>query len=98
MVNRPALVGVARLLLLATLIIVIDIRIGSFDLINDLVGAVLVFIAVTRLRTAVPEPSQLHRRCMHLRSSQSQLRSQSRSTREASLPRSSAGRTSSGRG
>jgi hypothetical protein len=61
MINRPALAGVARLLLFATLIIVIDIRIGSFDLLNDLVGAVLVIIAVTRLRTAVPEPAQLHR-------------------------------------
>lgn len=61
MINRPALASVARLLLFATLIIVIDIRIGSFDLINDLVGAVLVIIAVSRLRTAAPEPAQLHR-------------------------------------
>jgi hypothetical protein len=60
MINRPALAGVARLLLFATLIIVIDIRIDSFDLINDLVGAVLVIVAVNRLRTAVPEPARLH--------------------------------------
>lgn len=60
MMDRPALAHAARMLLLATLIIVIDIRIGSFDLINDLVGAVLVLIAITRLRIAVPEPARLH--------------------------------------
>lgn len=60
MMDRPALAHAARMLLFATLIIVIDIRIGSFDLINELVGAVLVLIAITRLRTAVPEPARLH--------------------------------------
>ncbi len=56
MIDRPALARIARLLLLATLIIVIDLRFEGFDVINDVVGAMLVIIGIVRLPAAIPPP------------------------------------------
>lgn len=60
MIDRPALARIARLLLLATLIIVIDLRFEGFDVINDVVGAVLVIVGIVRLPGAIPPPVRSH--------------------------------------
>lgn len=60
MIDRPALARIARLLLLATLIIVIDLRFEGFDVINDVVGAVLVIVGIVRLPAAIPPPVRYH--------------------------------------
>jgi len=60
MIDRPALARIARLLLLATLIIVIDLRFEGFDVINDVVGAVLVIVGIVRLPAAIPPPVRFH--------------------------------------
>jgi hypothetical protein len=60
MIDRPALARIARLLLLATLIIVIDLRFEGFDVINDVVGAVLVIVGIVRLPGAIPQPVRYH--------------------------------------
>ncbi len=59
-IDRPALSTVARLLLFATLIIVIDLEVQGIDLINDVIGAVMVIAGMVRLRKAAPEPSRYH--------------------------------------
>ncbi len=48
------------MLLFGTLVIVIDLRIDGFDLINDMIGAVLVIIAVAGFPKSVPEPVRIH--------------------------------------
>ncbi len=61
MIDRPALARIARLLLFATLMLVIDLRIEGFDLINDVIGAVLVIVGIIRLPEAIPEPVRFHK-------------------------------------
>jgi hypothetical protein len=51
--SRAALGRVAALLLIATIIIVVDVRVPSVDIVPDAAGGVLVLVAVMRLRSAV---------------------------------------------
>ena len=51
--SRTELAGLARLLLIATLIIVVDVRVPIFDIVPDAVGGALVLYAMLRLRSIV---------------------------------------------
>ena len=51
--SRTTLRRVASLLLIATIIIVVDVRVPSVDIVPDVAGGVLVLVAVMRLRSAV---------------------------------------------
>jgi hypothetical protein len=51
--SRGELAGLARLLLIATLIIVVDVRVPIFDIVPDAVGGALVLYAMLRLRSVV---------------------------------------------
>ncbi len=51
--SRAALSRVASLLLIGTIIIVVDVRVPSVDIVPDAAGGVLVLVAVMRLRSVV---------------------------------------------
>lgn len=51
--SRPALAAAARLFLVATIILVVDIRLPTFDVVADAVGGVLVLVAASRARAAI---------------------------------------------
>ena len=51
--SRTELAGLARLLFIATLVIVIDVRVPTFDTIPDAIGGALVLYAMLRLRSIV---------------------------------------------
>ena len=51
--SRTELAGLARVLLVATLIIVVDVRVPIFDIVPDAVGGALVLYAMLRLRSVV---------------------------------------------
>jgi len=51
--SRTELAGLARVLLIATLIIVVDVRVPIFDIVPDAVGGALVLYAMLRLRSVV---------------------------------------------
>ena len=52
-VSRPALASAAWLLFVATLIIVIDIRMPSLDVVPDAVGGLMVLVAALRVHAAI---------------------------------------------
>lgn len=51
--SRTELGGIARLLLIATVLIVLDVRVPSADIVPDAVGGALVLYAMLRLRSIV---------------------------------------------
>ncbi len=57
--DRASLTGAAMLLFVATLVIVIDIRVPDLDIIADAVGGVLVVIAALRIQGAISGGSTL---------------------------------------
>lgn len=60
-VSRTAIARACSLLFAATLIIVIDVRLPSFDLLADVVGGVLVLVAVRGIHDAIRGADRLRR-------------------------------------
>ena len=51
--SRSGVASAASILLIATVIIVMDIRLGTLDVVPDVVGGVLVVLAMMRLRDSI---------------------------------------------
>lgn len=51
--SRTGVASAAGMLFVATLVIVVDIRIGTIDIVPDVIGGVLVLLAVQRLRASI---------------------------------------------